>query len=108
MEQDCEMAEEDESESIMCAVCGGTPCDWIVWGDEILSEVQLMYEEDPQKGQGEVENRCIRKSAYRYYIYAKHGFLGKGNRIRIPTCVLDRIREKWPEADGNYTGYRSS
>jgi hypothetical protein len=64
-----------------------------------------MYIKDPQKGQGNIENRCIRKSAY---IYEKHGFLGKGNQIQIPSCVLDRIREKWPESDGNYMGYRSS
>jgi hypothetical protein len=35
----------------------------IVYGDEIISEVELMYDEDPQKGQGDVGNRCIRKSA---------------------------------------------
>jgi hypothetical protein len=100
--------EDDNSETIMCAVCGGTHCDWIVYEDEIISEVELMYDKDPQKGQGNTENRCIRKSAYRYYIYEKHGFLGKGNRIQIPSCVLDRIRVKWPESDGNYMGYRSS
>jgi hypothetical protein len=100
--------EDDNSESIVCVVCGGTPCDWIVSGDEIISEVELMYNKDPQKGKGNIENRCIRKSAYRYYIYLKHGLLGKGNQIQIPSCVLDRIREKWPESDGNYMGYRSS
>ena len=97
-----------EFESIMCAECGGTPCDWILYGNEIISEVELMYEEDPQKGQGDVENRCIRKSAYQYYIYEKYGFLGKGNRIRIPSCVLDRIQEKWPEPGGSYAGHTSS
>ena len=81
-EEKAKATEEDsDSESIMCAVCGGTPCDWIVYGNEIVSEVQLMYDEDPQKGQGDVKNRCIRKSAYQYYIHKKHGFLGKGNQI---------------------------
>ena len=72
----------------MCAVCGETPCNWIVYGDDIISETELMYEEDPQKEEGEVENRFIRKLVYKYYIYEKHGFLGKGNRIRTPLCVL--------------------
>ena len=62
MAEEEKATEDSDSESIMCAVCGGTPCDWIVYGDDIISEVQLMYNEDSQKGQGDVENRCIRLS----------------------------------------------
>ena len=78
----------------MCPVCGGTPCDWIVYGEDVITQVELMYDEDPNKGDGTVQNNCIRKSAYRYFTYEKHGFLGKGNRIQISKCVLDGIREK--------------
>ena len=35
-------------------------------------------------------------------------FLWKGQSFRIPCTVRDSIGEKWPEADGNYTGYGSS
>ena len=63
VESENKVIENEEFESIMCAECGGTPCDWILYGNEIISGVELMYEEDPQKGQGDMENRCIRKSA---------------------------------------------
>jgi hypothetical protein len=33
---------------LLFAVCVGTPCDWIVYGDEIISEIEelsIMYDE---------------------------------------------------------------
>ena len=99
----------EEIEDMMCDVCGGTPCDWSVYGSHLVSEVVLMYEEDPDKDvDNPVDNQYKRKSAYRYYIYEKHGFLGKGKRVRIPPCVLDRIRAMWPDENNDYIGYYSN
>ena len=100
------MAEEEKQEE-MCDICGGTPCDWDVYGEEVLEDIKKMYLEDEEEASN-VDNRTIRKSAYKLFVYSKYGHLGKGNRIRIASCVVDRIREKWPEQDGNYTGYYSS
>ena len=88
-------------------VCGGTPCDWEVYGEEVVADIKEMYHlcegETP-----EADSRTIKKSAYRLFVYSKYGHLGKGNRVRIAPCVTDRIREKWVDEEGNYTGYHSS
>ena len=45
-----------------------------------------------------------------YYWYATNIFLyhGKGNRVELPHCVVDAIREKYPEKGGNYKGFKIS
>ena len=85
----------------MCSECDGTPCDWIKIGQELLTEVELKYPENARPH--DVENYIIRKSAYRIFMYLKHGFLVRGYYFHIGSCVIQKIREKWPENDGNYT-----
>lgn len=82
-EEQEEGIEDDETESVMCSVCGGTPCDWTVYGEGILSETGLMYEEDPHKGEGVVDNNHRRKSAYRYYIYENTAFCENGTGLEF-------------------------
>ena len=50
--------------------------------------------------------RAFRKAAYRQFILAHHGHLGKGNRRVCPSCVVLKIREKFPSVTGIYMGYR--
>jgi hypothetical protein len=58
-------------------------------------------------GDGYVQHNEIHKHAYHAFISLKYGFLGRGHRIRIPNCVLDRIRDLWPNSmeDGEYMGF---
>lgn len=50
--------------------------------------------------------RAFRKAAYRQFILARHGHLGKGNRRVCPSCVVLRIRKRFPSITGIYMGYR--
>ncbi len=50
--------------------------------------------------------RALRKAAYRQFILARHGHLGKGNRRVCPSCVVLKIRERFPSIIGIYMGYR--
>ena len=50
--------------------------------------------------------RALRKAAYRQFILARHGHLGKGNRRVCPSCVVLKIRERFPSVTGIYMGYR--
>ena len=50
--------------------------------------------------------RAFRKAAYRQFILARHGYLGKGNRRVCPSCVVLKIRQRYPSLTGVYMGYR--
>ena len=41
--------------------------------------------------------RAARYYMYRKWVYEKHGILGKGNRVRIPPCVVEYIRDRFRE-----------
>ena len=47
-----------------------------------------------------------RYAAYRQYIWWVYGRLGRKRRKVIPACVVLAIRKQFPEADGNYTGFK--
>ena len=54
-----------------------------------------------------MENRLIRNQAYRFFILWQFSRLGHGNRRCPPSCVVARIRWRFPAPDGYYTGYES-
>lgn len=51
-------------------------------------------------------NKQIRFRLYKHVTAWIHGFLGKGVRIEIPTCVRDEIIEMAPEDDHVYVGFK--
>ena len=53
----------------------------------------------------EICNKSYRFIAYRQYIWWQYGKLGRGVRKRIPTCVLWKIRQTFPAADGVYVPF---
>ncbi|XP_074626925.1 P2X purinoceptor 7-like [Acropora palmata] len=53
-----------------------------------------------------MQNRNYRYAAYRQYVWWIYKRLGRKKRKVIPSCVVSAIRKEFPEADGNYTGFR--
>ena len=112
--------EEDEEE--VCVHCGGTPCEWEEFGDDIAQREQEMRKSlslivacDHEGSQivdrntkQRLESKEMRKSMYRMFTYLKYGHLGRGVRIPIPECVVGKIREKYPDPDEDYMGFRES
>lgn len=55
--------------------------------------------------ENECTNRSLRYAAYKQFIWWIFKSLGKGNRRVIPSCVIWKIRDTFPECDGQYTLY---
>ncbi|KAG8443390.1 hypothetical protein GDO86_011979 [Hymenochirus boettgeri] len=52
--------------------------------------------------------RFLRKTAFRCFSVWIYGFLGSRGRKRIPTCVVNKVREVFPDPRGRYSGYLES
>ena len=88
-----------------CVVCGSSPCDWIQVMPDIVHRGDVL--KDTCCGMdGNMNSGKMRKSLYQHYTYWKYGRLGRHNRIPIPICVRNKIRELWPSEE--YMGYKSS
>jgi len=60
------------------------------------------------KGSGnEVSDNKIRFSLYQMFTSEKFGCLGKGNRMKLPNSVESKIKELFPDLNGNYTNFRA-
>ena len=70
----------------MCDICAGTRCEWVELGPELLNNTAMMYSR----------------------IIADVGYLGRSNRTPVPKCVINKIREMYPEDDEEkYLGFYS-
>ena len=107
--------EEEEDNETLCSVCGECPCEWIRYGELLIQSGEQQFpnvlrEENVLQGDvhDAVQRRKARKFVYRLYVYNRYGHLGRGRRVKIPLCVRDRIRERWPEANAeDYMGHMS-
>ncbi|XP_068098384.1 uncharacterized protein [Hyperolius riggenbachi] len=53
-------------------------------------------------------NRRLRKSIYRAFTGWVHGYLGRGERRPIPSCVVNKVRQAFPDPEGQYAGFKQS
>lgn len=55
---------------------------------------------------GNMNNEAYRYHAYVSYINMVYGFLGRRKRKVIPACIVNHIREMWPDPVGVYVGFK--
>ena len=86
-----------------CITCGYTPCSLIAFEDQLKQTFEMV--ETPTKGV-EWNNKEKRFQSYSHFTKLLYGPLGKGERIPLPVCVEKHIRDRFPEENGNYVGYK--
>ena len=57
---------------------------------------------DPPEKENEIKNRLSRFAIYKQFVWWIYQRLGRGNRRVLPSCILWKIREHYPKANGRY------
>ena len=60
---------------------------------------------DALEKENEIKNRSPRFAAYKQFVWWINQRLGKGNRRVLPSCVFWKIRQHYPEANGQQVLY---
>ena len=77
-------------------MCAKSPCVFLEWQEELERHVDIMYPE--------VSNKAKRYHMYRHMLRKLHGHMGKGKRKRLPSCILQGLRDLFPSEE--YVGFK--
>jgi hypothetical protein len=97
---------EDDKDDMECQWCHDCPC---VWSSNRKGMIEWDENEHGHRASKDVpSNSTRRKYLYQQMaITISDGPLGKGNRIVLPDCVKDGIRNLLPEdKQGKYMGHK--
>ena len=97
----------------MCVSVGRVPTDQelensAVLHSTVLGESSTKKQVKSNNVKQVKSNNVMRHECYQTFMYLWKGHLGKGNRIPLPKCVLQGVRQRYPSHDGMYMGYHSS
>jgi len=87
-----------------CGECEQNPCDWLLLGPTIVDCIRATQSIDAGGGCADINKQCRFKS-YQMYTRAKFGYLGKGKRVQLPSCVSNGIRNNFPDPNQCYIGF---
>ena len=97
-------SESEKKGTFVCPKCMDDPCVWENVGKGVHDDVLAHIEENG--GSECLTNQNIRFFYYRKVTEKLFGYLGAHNCRRLPDCVVDGVRELFPNPPGiPYTGY---
>ena len=86
--------------AVSCRHCGLFPC---VVEREYNNMIALGTEMEEDEGRSRKEVRFV---LYNYFSHVYNGYLGRGNRKKLPVCVTSEIKDHYPADPGtNYVGF---
>jgi len=108
-----------DAKGTVCDYCTNSPCDWTLFGEEIILHLNEKYVGQFMDGSGivvdasaensmPINNRKLRYLAYSAFTLAKHSYLGKKKQVPLPNCVVHGIRDTFPDESNNYVGFRDA
>ncbi|XP_055056156.2 P2X purinoceptor 7-like [Misgurnus anguillicaudatus] len=71
-----------------------------------LHNIHNIYRRDYGPLRRRTREEQFRHLAYRSFVSWCWGFLGRHVRVVIPSCVVSRIRQEFPDLAGHYVGFR--
>ena len=86
----------DYEEDSFCDICGRDPCVWVSDQETIINLFNTRYGNIPVEGS--CDERKKQQASHCFYLYKEYtshiyGVLGKGVRIRHPTCIIQGIQD---------------
>ena len=89
-----------------CDHCCTAPCEWENHKDSMILDVEIWLDIYRTNGlTSKPKPNEIRKECYRLFSFIINGRLGRGNRRKLPDCIVHKIRETYPNEEGNDEGY---
>ena len=120
----CFACDDDDDEAVAAADRAGAFCAGVQLLNSLHTDLTvrdaLVREEIANGADREATHRGARWFMYRTFVAAKYGHLGRGVRVRIPDCVIAKIRMRYPApgcacnarailtCDHGYAGHRDS
>jgi hypothetical protein len=93
-----------------CDLCNQTPCFLLQVDPEFSQDsnlMELLSETGDELVHEGKSSREIRYKLYRIATKFVNGYLGKGNRVPLPPCVIGDIKDSFPASVGTtYTGFK--
>ena len=79
---------DDDGSASFCPHCKGIPCDWDVFGNDLLVSRRRMSRRMKRAKRGALE-----KALYQLYYYLKNGQFECHSRFKFPSCVLHGLKK---------------
>jgi len=74
--------------------------------DKDVLDISIMARADLRSDEIQFDNAAYRKAAYYQYILWQYGKLGRGNRRVVPSCIVNMIRNCYPDPNNVYMGFK--